>query len=510
MLHISKRFSDSSGIAGFHLRLEKGKIHGVLGERRSGKTALMRMLDGFMKPDSGSIRIEGEEVRLRSPRVSAAWGIGCAGEDSPRVEGLNLIEHLLLGSEYAPSGKLSRRKALKQADELCAKYGIPFDCTQPMDEIGRADWLWLEILRMLLQKKDVLVLDEPDAVFTQQEMDQLTSVLQKACKDGNSALLLSRLPETVKNTCEQVTFLRPGYPAETCMTSEISTEEMYFDMKGEENAPLIKKKEISLGSIVLEARRLTVEDDHIAEVPAHELSFEVRGGEILCLLGRADYQWDALAAALTGTKEQADGRIRMMGKIITHASPSERISAGIAYLPKNVKKSGFSGDFSLEEQLALPQYRAYQESGWIKRRPRKESAERITRASGVSAAADLDGLPDDISDEKLRLILLARELDRRPLLLIVESAAHMASNTAALIEEKLFSVRADHRAVLLMTSQPDEAMRLSDRILVLHEGEIMGEFDPMYTSVRELGWYMSGQWRQQRYGGGAVEGGDDE
>ena len=511
MQHITKRFSDSSGIADFSLCLEKGQILGVLGERGTGKTALTRILNGISMPDSGNIRLNGEEVLLRSPRVSAAWGIGCAGKENPHVAGMDVLEHLVFGSEYAPSGKLGKREAKKQAAEMSEKYGIPFDIAQPINEMNRADWLWLEIMRMLLHKKDILVLDEPDAVFTQQEMDQLISVFQKACKDGNSAILLSRHPETVKNSCEAVTVLRPGFPAETYLTTEISTEDLYFLIRGEKSERPAEKKEISLGGIVLEVRRLTVSDDGNAGISAHELSFEVRGGEILCLLGRADCHWDALAAALIGTKKQTDGRIRMLGKDISHASPGERIRAGIAYLPKHLTQDGFGGDFTLEERLALPRYKTYRESGWIKGRARKKDAERIVRESGVSDAVDLDSPPGEAENEAMRLILLSRELERRPLLLIVEYPdSFMSEKAAALIQEKLLNVRADHRAVLLLTSRPDEAMRLADRILVLHEGEIMGEFDPAYTSVRELGWYISGQWRQQRYGGGAVEGGDDE
>lgn len=511
MLHITKQFSDSPGIADFCLSLDKGNIHGVLGKRRSGKTTLTRMLGGLSIPDSGSIRIEGKEVLLRSPRASAVWGICCAGEESPQVAGLNLTEHLVLGSEYAPSGKINKREARKQAAEISQKYGIPYDAAQPMDEMNRGDWLWLEILRMVLQKKDILVLDEPDTVFTQQEMDRLVSVLQMLCKDGNSVIVFSRFPETIMNTCGQVTILRPGLPAENCLSAEKDTEYLYAAIQDEPDEQLTGKKEVSLGSIVLEARRLTVWDDDNAGYPAHELSFEVRGGEILCLLGRADYPWDTLAAAFMGTKKQADGRIRLMGKDISHTNPGERINAGIAYCPKNIRAYGFCDNLLLEENLILPQYKAYQESGWIKKRQRKKDTDRILRASGASDAADLDSLPNEINDDALRLILLTRELERRPLLLIAESpTCHTADITAASIQEKLLSVRTDHRAVLLLTSQPDEAMRLSDRIMVLHEGEIMGEFDPKYTSVRELGWYMTGQWRQQRYGGGAVEGEDDE
>ncbi|MBR5109369.1 MAG: ATP-binding cassette domain-containing protein [Clostridia bacterium] len=483
----------------------------MLGEIGTGKTALFRMLGGFSTPDSGSIRIDGEEVRLFSPRVSAAWGIGCAGGESPYVAGLSLAEHLVLGSEYAPSGKLSKRKVLEQAAGICEKYHIPFDIAQGMDEIGCGDWLWFEILRMLLQQKDILVLDAPDDIFTQQQMDRLISVLQNICKAGNSVLILSRRPETVINACGQVTVLRPALPAETFSSAEIHAEDLYRIMDVEKDDWPIGKKEVSLGSIVLEARRLTVRGENDEKDPAHELSFEVRGGEILCLLGSIDYPWDVLAASLIGSKKQADGRIRLLGKDISHAPCGERIRAGIACLPKNIRENGFIDDFTLEENLALPQYRTFQESGWIKHRQRKKDTERILRASGASDLMALDSLPEETDDEALRLILLTRELERRPILLIVEApACCAASKTAAFIREKLLSVRADHRAVLLMTSQPEEAMRLADRILVLHDGEIMGEFDPKYTSVRELGWYMGGQWRQQRYGGGAVEEEEDE
>ncbi|MBR3106256.1 MAG: ATP-binding cassette domain-containing protein [Clostridia bacterium] len=509
MLHISKRFSDSFGIADFNLRLEKGTIHGVLGERQSGKTVLARMLNGMCAPDSGSVLIEGEKVQLRNPRSAAVWGIGCAGEESPYVAGMSLIDHLLLGSEFAPSGKLHKRDVRKQAAEVCKRYEIPLDLSSRADDMTRAEWLWVEVLRMILQEKDILVLDEPDAVFTRQEMDQLADVLRKVCKNGAAALLLSQCPETVLSVCGQVTVLRAGMPAETYLASEAEPEDFARLIRGSEPVSA-EKKEVSLGRMTLEVRRLTVRGEGNAADPAHELSFEVRAGEIVCLLGRPDHGWEALAAALIGAREPADGRIKLEGKDVTGASVQERLQAGVAYLPYNIRKLSAAGECTLEENLGLNRYREFQESGWVIRRRRRENAAHILETAGLSDQAAPDCLPDGMEEETLRLAMLSRELERKPPLLIVEEPTrHVSERTAEIIRERLFSVRANRRAVLLLTSQAEEAMRLADRILVMHEGEIMGEFDPAYSSVRELGWYMSGQWRQQRYGGRAIEGEDE-
>ena len=507
MLHISKRYGDSFGIADFSLRLEKGKIHGVLGERRTGKTTLARMLDGLCAPDAGTIRIENEEIQLRNPRVAAAWGIGFAGKQSPYVAGMSLTDHLLLGSEFAPSGKLSRRGIRKQAEEIGKQYGIPLDLTLRADEMTRADWLWAEILRMVLQERDILVLDEPETVFTQQEMDLLVSVLKAICRDKSAVLLLSRRPETVRNACEVVTILRPGMAAETYLTNAVSQEDLMFMMHSTDSLPSTERKEVSLGNIVLEVRRLTVHDSQSAADPAHELSFEVRAGEIVCLLGRPDHGWDALTDAMLGTREIAGGRIRLEGKDVSFASVRERLRAGIACLPRNVRQWSVVGEYTLEENLALNRYMDFQESGWMNRRKRRNEAIQILESESASIRADLDSFPDDIEDESLRLALLSRETERKSVLLMVEEPTiQVSERTGEAIRKRLLSVRANHRAVLLLTGDAEEAMGLADRILVVYEGEIMGEFDPVNTSVRELGWYMSGKWRQQRYGGSAIEG----
>ena len=510
MLHISKQIGDAAGIADFSLRLNKGALHGVLGAHCTGKTTLARILNGMCIPDSGSILIEGDEADLRSPRSAAAWGIGFAGEESPYVHGLDLIWHLMLGSEFAPSGKLGKRAARKQAAEFIEQYGIPLDLDSRADEMNRAEWLWAEVLRMVMQKRDILVLDEPDAVFTRQEMDTLVSVLRKICGAGSAVLLFSRRPETVLSACEEATLLCPGRPAETYRTSEATAEDFLCLMRGENAPQAPEKKEITVGGIVLETRRLTVRDQDSADDPAHDVSFEVRSGEILCLLGRPDSGWDALGAALIGAKEMVSGRIKLDGKDISRASVRDRLRAGMAYLPRNIRELGAIDYFTLEENLSLQGYMHYQESGWIKRRQRRDEAAHILDASGVSGRADLDSYADELADESLWLAMFSRELERRPALLIVEEPTrHTSERTALFIREQLLSVRANHHAVLLLTSQPEEAMGLSDRILVLHEGEIMGEFDPANTSARELGWYMSGQWRQQRYGGAAIEGEDE-
>lgn len=510
MLHIRKHLGDSAAIADFSLRLKKGSIHGVAGASGAGKTALARILSGQLPPDSGSIVIDGEEIPVRSPKTAAAWGIGIVGEESPYVPGLSLIDHLVLGSEFSPGGKLRMRAARKLAEELCERYGIPLETDQRADEMTRAEWLWAEVLRMVMQERDILVLDEPDAVLTRQEMDTLISVLRKICGSGSAALLFSRCPDTLLNACEEITLLTPGRPADTYLASEATAEDLIRLMRGENTPPPAEKKEITLGGIALEVRRLTVRREDGAVGPAHELSFEARSGEILCLLGRPDSGWDALGAALIGAKETIGGRIKLEEKDVSRASIRERLRAGMAYLPKNVRGLDTARDFTLEENLALHAYRAFQESGWIKRRQRSREASRILEASGAPGQVGLDSFPDELNDETLWLVMFSRELERRPALLIVEEPTrHVAERTAAFIQEQLLSVRANHRAVLLLTSQPEEAMKLSDRILVLHEGEIMGEFDPANTSARELGWYMSGQWRQQRYGGAAIEGEDE-
>ena len=510
MLHISKHFGDSDGIADFSLRLEKGSIHGVLGGRRTGKTTLARILGGLARPDSGSIRVEGQDTILRNPRAAAAWGIGYAGEENPYVQGLSLGDHLRLGSEYAPSGKLGKRAVQKQAVALCDQFGIPLDIERQADEMTRADWLWAEILRMVMQEKDILVLDEPDGIFTQQEMDKLISVLQSISNAGNAVLLFSRKPETVLNACEQITVLFPDAPAETYLSSEETPEELALLIYGEKAQQHEEKKEITLGGIALEVRRLTVWEAETATAAAHDLSFEVRSGEILCLLGRPEHGWDALASALIGVHDAASGRIKLEGKDISRASVRERLNAGMVYLPQNIRKTDVAADLTLEENLTMHRYRVLQESGWIRRRKRKNEAEQILGESGATDEISLDCFPDDVDDGTLRLLLLSRAMNRKPALLIAEEPErHVSDDMAALIRERLLSARANRQAVLLLTSQPEEAMRLADRILVLFEGEIMGEFDPVNTSVRELGWYMSGQWRQQRYGGRAIEGEDE-
>ena len=510
MLHIRKHLSDWAAIADFSLRLKKGSIHGVAGASGAGKTALARILGGQCHPDSGSIVIDGEDVPARSPKTAAVWGIGIAGEESPYVSGLSLVDHLMLGSEFSPVGKLRKRAARKLAAELCERFGIPLEIDQRADEMTRAEWLWAEVLRMVMQERDILVLDEPDAVFTRQEMDTFISVLRKICGSGSAALLFSRCPDTLLNACEEITLLTPGQPAETYLASEATAEDLARLMRGENTSPPAEKKEITLGGIALEVRRLTVRREDGAVGPAHELSFEARSGEILCLLGRPDSGWDALGAALIGAKETIGGRIKLEEKDVSRASVRERLRAGMAYLPKNVRGLDTAGDFTLEENLALHGYQSFQESGWIKRRQRRNENAHILDASGVSGQVDLDSYPDELDDESLWLAMFSRDLERKPALLIVEEPTrHVSERTAAFIREQLLSIRANHRAVLLLTSQPEEAMNLSDRILVLHEGEIMGEFDPANTSARELGWYMSGQWRQQRYGGAAIEGEDE-
>lgn len=490
LLHISKHCKDTEPLRDFTLQVKKGEIHGVLGDRQSGKTTIANILLGLCQPDSGSIMIDGEAIRLGNPRTAAAWGVGGAGETSPYVAGLDVTAHLLLGAEFAPCGRMNRKTAKNRAHALCGQYGIPLDLEElRAEDMTRAEWLWAEILRMVLQEKDMLVLDEPDTVFTSQEMETLSAVLRKLTEDGNSVLLLSRKPETVQAMCDQVTVLGGG-PAPRALA----------------------KKDISLSGIALETRNLSIWDE-ISGIPAaKDLSFEARSGEILCLLSASQTGWDAFTAVLTGEKPPVKGRIRLNGKEINRLSVRERIRAGLCVLPRDAARFGIVGGLTMEENLALYRYRedGFQDGGWVKTNHRRNYARGVLEKAGLLEGENEKQYPEELSHDELLRAVLARELDRNPCVLVLqEPTRHMSADMYADFWSQVLSFRAARHAVLLLTDQPEEAMRFADRILVLFEGEIMGEFDPQYTAEQELGWYMRGLRRQHRYGGQAVEGEDE-
>ena len=509
MLHIFKRMDTKEEIRDFSLRLLKGDIHGLLGDRQTGKTLIAQMLSGQKKPDQGEIRLDQERARLNRPRDAAVWGIGVADGLNAYVSGFDLMDHLLLGAEYAPSGKIRKKKVRLQAKEIIQDFGLPFDLDALPEEMTQNQWLWAQILRFILQEKDVLILDEPDRVLSSLELKELNAVLLRLSQAGVTTLVLSQSPETVLALCDGVTVLRKNARPVSFSTEEITSEQLKAEMGV---LALPQKKEVTLGSVALEVRQLTaLEADEKTEC-CSRLSFEARTGEIMCLLGRSPQGWDALLQALTGARRAFSGRIRMDGKEITVLSPWEFKKAGIAWVSREASKTEAIADLTVEENLLLDRYAfsGFQEGGWLLSRRRRENALDILERHALFKGVWPRQYPDDLTQGTLRLLLLNREMENKPSLLIVDSPYYgMNPKEAEAMREQLFLARASRCAVLILTNEVQDALELADRIMVLHRGEAVGEFLREDTFASELGLYMNGQRRQHRFGGMTAEGEDE-
>ena len=509
MLHITKIFPGIKANDDVTLQLKKGEIHALLGENGAGKSTLMSVLFGLYQPDGGIIKKDGQEVKISSPNDANALHIGMVHQHFKLVEVFSVLDNIILGAESVKHGFLQKKQAREKVMALSEKYGLRVDPDALVSDISVGMQQRVEILKMLYRDNDILIFDEPTAVLTPQEIDELMEIMRNFAKEGKSILFITHKLNEIMAVADRCTVLRKGKYVGTVNISETSKEELSRMMVGRSVSFAVDKKDIAVGSVVLEVRDVTVPGKHHKKDAVKNVSFEVRAGEIVCLAGIEGNGQTEFVSALTGLAPMSRGRIRMNGKDITNYSIRERAKAGVSHIPEDRHKHGLVLDYTLEENMVLQRYwePAFQDGGFIKKGEVRRYAERLIEQYDVRSGQGPVTIARSMSGGNQQKAIVAREIDRgTDLLVAVQPTRGLDVGAIEYIHRQIVSVRDSRKAVLLVSLELDEVMNLSDRILVMYEGEIVGEFDPKTTTVQELGLYMAGARRQRRFGGDAEEG----
>ena len=498
MLHITKVFPGIKANDDITLQLRRGEIHALLGENGAGKSTLMSVLFGLYQPEEGIIKKDGKEVRINDPNDATALHIGMVHQHFKLIAVFTVLDNIILGAEDTKMGFLQKKEARRKVQALSEKYGLQVDLDAKVEDITVGMQQRVEILKMLYRDNEVLIFDEPTAVLTPQEIDELMATMKGFAKEGKSILFISHKLNEIMEVSDRVTVLRKGRYVGTVNTKDTNKQELSNMMVGRPVQLEVVKTEAKPGESVLKVENLCVPSQIHKKNAVNNVSFEARAGEILCIAGIDGNGQTELVYGLTGLEKPSSGSITICGQDISHASIRKR-GEYMSHIPEDRHKHGLVLDFTLEQNLVLQSFEEprFQNHGFIRNDAVRSYAEGLIDKFDVRSGQGPVTKARSMSGGNQQKAIIARELDRdKPLIVAVQPTRGLDVGAIEYIHSQLVNERDEGKAVLLISLELDEVMSLSDRILVLYEGEIVGEFDPKKVSVQELGLYMAGAKRQ--------------
>ena len=501
MLHITKEFPGIKANDDITLQLRKGEIHALLGENGAGKSTLMSVLFGLYQPEAGEIRKNGEKVNITDPNVATALGIGMVHQHFQLVEVFTVLDNIILGAETTKLGFVQKKEARKKVEELSERYGLKVDVDALVENITVGMQQRVEILKMLYRDNEILIFDEPTAVLTPQEIEELMQIMKNLAAEGKSILFISHKLNEIMEVSDRVTVLRKGRYIGTVNTADTNKQELSNMMVGRPVQLEVKKTPAQPKEEILRVEDMCVASHTHKRNAVNHVNFSVRAGEIVCIAGMDGNGQTELIHGLTGL-DKSTGKITLCSHDISHCSIHQR-STNMSHIPEDRHKHGLILDFTLEDNLVLQRFREpqFQHAGFIKRDAVRAYAENLIERFDVRSGQGPVTIARSMSGGNQQKAIIARELDReKPLIVAVQPTRGLDVGAIEYIHSQLVAQRDEGKAVLLVSLELEEVMSLSDRILVLYEGEIVGEFDPKEITVQELGLYMAGAKRMGKEG----------
>ena len=500
MLHITKEFPGIKANDDITLQLRKGEIHALLGENGAGKSTLMSVLFGLYQPEEGEIRKNGQTVKINDPNDATALGIGMVHQHFQLVDVFTVLDNIILGAETTKLGFLQKKEARKKVQELSERYGLAVDLDAKVEDITVGMQQRVEILKMLYKDNNILIFDEPTAVLTPQEIDELMIIMQNLKREGKAIIFITHKLNEIKAVSDYCTVLRRGKCIGTCDVSTASVEDLSEMMVGRKIDFHLEKAPEHAGDAVLTLENVTLKSERNPNKNIlNQVSFSVHKGEILCVAGIEGNGQSELVRVIVGLLKQNSGKILLNGEDVSHASIRYRNVHGLAHVPEDRHKYGLILDNTLEENLAMRKYfrKEFQNHGFIRFHKRRELAEELIEEFDIRSSEGAKSTARSMSGGNQQKAIIAREIDKDPKLLVaVQPTRGLDVGAIEYIHKQIVDERDRGKAVLLVSLELDEVMNLSDRILVMYEGEIVGEFDPKTTTVQELGLYMAGARKQ--------------
>jgi simple sugar transport system ATP-binding protein len=496
MLNITKRFPGIVANDNITLQLKKGEIHALLGENGAGKSTLMSVLFGLYTPEEGTIKKDGKVVQIKDPNDANALGIGMVHQHFKLVECFSVLDNIIMGVEPCKHGFLQKAEARKKVLELSERYGLAVDPDALVEDITVGMQQRTEILKMLYRENEILIFDEPTAVLTPQEIEELMQIMHNLAKEGKSILFISHKLNEIMSVADRCTVLRKGRYCGTVNIADTSREELSRMMVGRDVEFVVQKAPAKPGKTILQVENMTVASKLHGNNAVKDVSFSVRAGEIVCIAGIDGNGQSELIYGLTGLEPLSSGKITLEGNDITNAPIRKRSLLGMSHIPEDRHKHGLVLDYTLEDNMVLQRYfepEFVNKAGFLKRGPIRSYAEKLIEQYDVRSGQGPETIARSMSGGNQQKAIIAREIDKNPELLIaVQPTRGLDVGAIEYIHRQIVAQRDAGKGVLLVSLELDEVLALSDRILVMYEGEIVGELEPKTTNVEELGLYMAG------------------
>ena len=500
MLNITKRFPGIVANDNITLQLRKGEIHALLGENGAGKSTLMSVLFGLYQPEEGEIKKDGKVVSIKNPNDANALHIGMVHQHFKLVECFTVLDNIIMGVEPNRFGFLQKKEAREKVSQLADRYGLHVDLDAKIEDITVGMQQRTEILKMLYRDNEILIFDEPTAVLTPSEIDDLMQIMRNLAAEGKSILFISHKLAEIMAVADRCSVLRKGRYIGTVDTKDTTMEALSAMMVGRDVKFHVDKEEAKPGEVVLNVENMSVASKLHKNNAVRNVSFKVRAGEIVCIAGIDGNGQTELVHGLTGLEPLAGGKITMSGTDISTASIRKRNVGGMSHIPEDRHKHGLVLDYTLEDNLVLQRYfePEFTKNGFLRRKNIREYADKLIEAYDVRSGQGAVTIARSMSGGNQQKAIVAREIDRDPTLLIaVQPTRGLDVGAIENIHAQIVAQRDAGKAVLLVSLELDEVMNVSDRILVMYEGEIVGEFDPKKVTVEELGLYMAGSKRME-------------
>ncbi|MFP4287297.1 MAG: ABC transporter ATP-binding protein [Candidatus Izemoplasmataceae bacterium] len=498
MLNITKEFPGIKANDNVTLQLKEGEIHALLGENGAGKSTLMSVLFGLYQAEEGTIKVRGKEVTIKNPNDANALGIGMVHQHFKLVHNFTVAENIVLGYEDTQYGFLKFDEAKKRINDLSEKYKLKVDVNAKIEDISVGQQQRVEILKMLYRKADILIFDEPTAVLTPQEIEELMKIMKNLVKEGKSIVLITHKLNEIKAVADRCTILRKGKYIDTVDVKKTSNEVLAEKMVGRKVSFGVEKSTPKIGDTVLKVENLSVYSALTDADVVKNVSFEAKRGEILCIAGIEGNGQTELIYGIVGLNPLSNGRIILNGKDITNDSIRARSLAGISHIPEDRQRHGLVLDFALEYNFILQNYfdKKFQKNGFLDFEAIREHATKLIDSYDVRSSQGPLTIARSMSGGNQQKAIVGREIDRNnDLLIAVQPTRGLDVGAIEYIHNEIVKQRDAGKAVLLVSLELDEVMNLSDRIIVMYEGEHVGEFDPKKVTENELGLYMSGSKR---------------
>ncbi len=500
MLNITKEFPGIIANDDVTLKLRKGEIHALLGENGAGKSTLMSVLFGLYTQEKGIIKVHGNEVKINNPNDANRLGIGMVHQHFKLVQNFTVLENIVLGAEDTQNGLLKLSDARKKVVELSDRYGLNVNPDALIEDISVGMQQRVEIIKMLFRDNEILIFDEPTAVLTPQEIDELMLIFKQMVSEGKSIIFITHKLDEIKAVSDRVTVLRKGKYIGTVDVADVSVEQMSEMMVGRKVNLNFTLEPRPLGKKVLSVRNLSLESKGFGQKELKNVSFDLHEGEILCIAGIEGNGQSELVYAITGLIKDATGKIMINGEDVSHKSIRYRNTHGLSHIPEDRHKYGLVLDYTLEENMVLQNYfePTFNNNGFLKFDTIRDYAEKLITQYDVRSGQGPITKARSMSGGNQQKAILSREMERdHNVLIAVQPTRGLDVGAIEYIHSQLVKARNEGKAVLLISLELSEVLGISDRIIVMYEGEIVGELNPQQTDETELGLYMSGAKRSE-------------